>query len=297
MTKLNSLLPHTFNVLDWFHITDIWCEKQTAWDPTKLISFWKIRLEKIDLDSPGWWTPKNYWKNFQPGDVQPRLESCAECEQESQQIFRQIWTCLNKQCKDFFRFPPHTNISELEYADSFVNKRARFDGQLTEPLVPQQLQAVPTGKCGTEKELRVGLICPQCRCCSRRFCWTRWQCENKFCSYVMEFPLMQYPIDEVLGEEKTFTEKHRKLPTRASPMLCLDLIQKHEGTLGGYQYQQYFLPGLGDNNRFLGAVTVFRADCSIRENTEGPNDLWKAIQDEDHDLQRLPVRMKNCKYC
>lgn len=47
-----SKLPHYYNVLDYFHITDVWCEKYNG------VSRWMVRLEKINLNEISWWSPQ-----------------------------------------------------------------------------------------------------------------------------------------------------------------------------------------------------------------------------------------------
>jgi hypothetical protein len=46
-----SKLPHYYNVLDWFHVTDVWTEKLNG--KTR----WMVRLEKIYLNEQSWWSP------------------------------------------------------------------------------------------------------------------------------------------------------------------------------------------------------------------------------------------------
>ncbi|CAI4211364.1 unnamed protein product [Parascedosporium putredinis] len=45
-------MPHAYNVLDWYFITDIWAERDENG-----FKYWKIRLQVADLEKSPWWSP------------------------------------------------------------------------------------------------------------------------------------------------------------------------------------------------------------------------------------------------
>ncbi|KAH6697235.1 hypothetical protein F5X68DRAFT_226622 [Plectosphaerella plurivora] len=109
---IGAPVPHAYNVLGWFTITDMWAER----DADDIVLH-KLRLEKTDKSAPSWWAlkgsvPQTVGERSYPAVRRP----CKSCQEESKQVFAQGWACLNPICRDHFVLPDGEIISDLEYA-------------------------------------------------------------------------------------------------------------------------------------------------------------------------------------
>jgi hypothetical protein len=123
-----SKLPHYYNVLDWFHVTDMWAEKHNG------IQRWMVRLEKIKLGERSWWSAEHA-SHFPPNFSSPKAQTrtCDACNKASKLIYNQGWTCLNANpanpevnCKRFFVFDQEVDDKTLEFTSAFLQERTRF---------------------------------------------------------------------------------------------------------------------------------------------------------------------------
>lgn len=292
--KLRVNLPHEYSVLGWFHVTDLWPERAPVHSikdgVTIFPMFWKFRLERIDLEERCWMeveqdlTPQR----FVPGQYQAPSHVCPTCGNESKQIFSNFdgWTCLESNCVDHFRFfeRPNADLRLLTYNTSFVNQRTAFPGPAPGPLVSGMTAVTQddSENFGTELAFRSGGVCPVCRCCAGRKHWDRYSCENPVCGYQCRIPLRAAPLSIILEENAKF-RRHG-----ANNTCHKRLKNKFEGTVGGYQYRQWLVPG--PNNTVCGSITILRCEDKTRQAENGPNDLWGKIQEEDHNLSRNAVR-------
>ncbi|KUJ09311.1 uncharacterized protein LY89DRAFT_598097 [Mollisia scopiformis] len=275
-----SKLPHYYNVLGWFKVTDVWRETDKK--------IWKIRLEKIDLTERSWWAAYGTY----PAGTDPlavdyespkaTIQVCGACHYSSKQLYEQGWVCLQSHCQQFFKFSDATvETSSLQYSDAFLRERTKFTGPDPGPLsppLPTQADLDGSGNTPYEKIFRAGIICPECGCCSRRVQWHQWECENDACSFVHHLKPRVIRVEEALAMAKPQELReycHDDIPNRAFPA-------------GRYDVHEYVLPG--SNNTVAGWIRLFKTCNVINEQQDGPDDLFKQLQDGSFKLKRNAVR-------
>ncbi|TQN75222.1 Alpha-ketoglutarate-dependent dioxygenase alkB-like protein 3 [Colletotrichum shisoi] len=116
-------IKHSFNVLAFFIITDIWSEKDD-----RGFDIHKIRLEKTNRAMPSWWQlSAEMQSSTQLRELRefPTFRAdCTKCRQSSKQMYIQGWTCLNAECEGSFAFTPAIDISELTVASYHASSLA-----------------------------------------------------------------------------------------------------------------------------------------------------------------------------
>ncbi|KAI8212722.1 hypothetical protein K4K53_011589 [Colletotrichum sp. SAR 10_77] len=290
---LASFKPnHVYNVLDFFSITDIWSEVDTS--TSDGVSIWKIFSQA--------WTCLNgrcdaafvFASNIRVQDLTfasscaAHLAWCRHCHEGSKTIFADGWTCLNKTCEAYFEFPAGVVKESLTYSENFLQERTNNvlpAGFLLKPNLPG---TAANGSLGTEKYMRVGMVCPKCGCCSRRKFWTGWAYEASDCDFVLDAKPAPYPLSHVHAEEDRTSKMVFSKPWTATPQ-----ILQNTYTANGYTAEQYLLPDPIKNSVVLGSVTVFRSTRAINAEVGGPDDMWLNLLHEtatnDFGLQRKPA--------
>ncbi|KAI0883663.1 uncharacterized protein GGS22DRAFT_189634 [Annulohypoxylon maeteangense] len=278
--------PHEYNVLDHFQVTDIWSEKVHG-HGGKLVKIYRIRLEKVNLKSRSWWTPKDA-NEESIGEVEVghhvcALAYCLACRNPSKVIYKQGWTCLHKDCKQFFCFPRNKdstdlNPAELEYNEDFLKERTPFLGDNLCPLVPP-LPQITDKTFGSEKEFKAGIVCPRCGCCIRRMKWVGWFCENPLCEFSYRIPLKKFHTID-------FTDGNGSKSNKDSFDKCVKRMP--QVTTSNHIFTTYFLPD--EKKGFLGTITVIRPREGVFTRSGGINDLYTRFQDQDLGLERRGAR-------
>jgi hypothetical protein len=62
-------------------------------------------------------------------------------------------------------------------------------------------------------------------------------------------------------------------------------------TIGAYNVYEYGVPG--PNGNIVGFLRLFRSTAAINRQPDGPDDLFRLMQESDFDLRRRPVRQAN----
>ena len=280
-----SALPHYYNVLDWFHVTDVW------YDSNNGIGLWMARLEKINLKERSWWSAKTA-QLPQSSFQQPKAptQTCACCKKPSKEIYKEGWACLDRECAQFFKFGPLINSSKLHYNHAFLNERTEFKGVLPGPLVPPpptDESQLSRDEFGIETEFRQGIVCPWCGCCTRRIEWRQWSCENDSCDYVYRLKQRVVPITEAISQGMDSTAPAR-------PELVRGNIRTRYLTLGRYTVHEYIIPDeIGEP---VGTVRQFKAIPLTNQQPDGPDDLFHQMQENDFGLKRSASRCKGGRY-
>ncbi|RYP07948.1 hypothetical protein DL765_008969 [Monosporascus sp. GIB2] len=244
--------PHYYNVLDHFHITDIWPVKTLNHENVEFVH-WMIRFEKINLLEKSWWTPADAAnpEEYMVGEYICPASKCETCSDISKEKYKLGWTCLNSQCPEFFKFNGKTGNDQahFEYTDSFLRERTEF--QSTRPLYPL-VTALPTkdedNGFGTGKVSRNGI-------------------------HTIPFRIMT-PQD-VDDETQAF---------RGRQYINTNIVSKFERFIGGYEAEVYYLPG-EQQGELAGSVTIFRATSDICKKPQGPDDLFAELQTSDISLR------------
>ncbi|KAI0393406.1 hypothetical protein F5Y17DRAFT_466948 [Xylariaceae sp. FL0594] len=288
-------LSHRYNVLDWFHVTDIWAEYQPTQADGTRYKHYMLRLEKVDLTGPSWWAaPENVLSNLHTvGEFTCHISTCGSCGTSHKQIFEEGWCCLEKNCPKFFHFENKSvNIDDLHYAQDFLNERTRFTGPAPQPLVP----SLPKlgDNFGSEANFKDGIICPNCRFASRRIDWDGWRCE-KGCGFTHIITPAEVPIDTFDNELKSVM----KTPEHQFDTPDARVHHTVSDNLPGYKVDTFYLPGspmAGDDGQIIGSVTVLTPTEETMTRPGGVNDLYKEINEAAADgkikLQRHAARCR-----
>ncbi|KAL0937584.1 uncharacterized protein CTRU02_207315 [Colletotrichum truncatum] len=218
------------------------------------------------------------------------LAWCVVCHKVSKTVFSCTWACLNKICSAYFDFPTGTDVNNLTYSDEFLHERTAHTLPAQFTVKPQLPNMEMDGLLGTEKEMRTGIVCPQCGCCSRRRLWTCWNYENPACTFVLNAKPLPYPLSVVQAE----IDQQRAKPTFDTAKVNENILQASY-TGNGYAIEQYLLPDPNQNTKsaIVGSVTIFRSNKAINSESGGPNDMWDDLQRQtatmDFGLQRKPA--------
>jgi hypothetical protein len=295
-------MPHAYNVLDWYFITDIWAEKDVNG-----FKFWKMKLEIVNPENESWWVPEGTTvsPSPRPGDYKAPIQHCEVCRKPSKQIFSQTWTCLNYPCSAFFNLG-NVKFADLKYSQKFLKERTTYIGK--EPEVaggarefpPSLVPALPTiaeGDAGTEKYLKQGLVCPRCFGCSPRSHWAGWFCDTPGCGFQFESTMRPIAISKIDNSAIRMSFGTRKL-------------KRHEGMVGmsssfsteGYEVTVTplldLLNGEPNPKRAVGILAHFRPSGQTRAALNGADDSFHDLHEHatKDDWMRLPVRHKGGKY-
>lgn len=172
-----------------------------------------VRLEKLDLSQPSWWsdasqahlefpslTRRNY--NIKAGET-----PCETCHKSSIHLFESSFVCLNTDCPEWWKADGkpliRTTAPAIAYNNSFLKQRFnRVDN--TYPIKPlesfyprlypsfQEFVAkqfpdpatspINFSNIGQRSEaLRAGFMCPQCGMANSRLRIHQWHCRNADC--------------------------------------------------------------------------------------------------------------------
>ena len=297
-----SKLPHVYNVLDWFHVTDVWPEKSGD----KGLIAWRIRLEKVHLSEKSWWAVKGFPAMPQDSsNERPKadVQTCADCGSASKVRYNAGWACLEVGCKSFFKFKYGYDDATLDYDGQYMQERSVYRG-----LPPGPLNRPPPSKHGIadaeiygfEKILKRGMICPRCGCCSRRIAWDHWYCENLDCDFTYIFKQRTITLHDVLSKAMDYFEANKSPGSTKSLVEEMDKEFAIGGVLvthsfhGPWNINEYAIPN--DIGKIIGWVRHFRSSGIINQQKDGPNDLFQQIQSGEFGLRRNAARQAGCKF-
>ncbi|KAM0333566.1 hypothetical protein ACHAQA_002231 [Verticillium albo-atrum] len=309
-------LPHRYNVIDWFTVTDMWVEKLRATDKVFL---WKIRLERTCRTRPSWcqtlheatisiqphpfpgvradcktclvsspqWFKEGWaclnancesafpYRDFTyAGDHACEIAWCIACKRPSKTIFKQGWTCGYRECENAFKFPTGTDVRYLAYTENFINQRTAFHVSPIDivPGLPD-----PNYGSGTEKQARVGMVCPHCGGCSRRIHWNSWSYENPDCNFVLPAVPRPYTVENIYRERRLLSKHKKRLRTLTDVS-----VQKSNTTDWCHKVDTFFLPDLDNPGKCCGTVTVYRptgpTGQPLLSGEHFANTLWTEMQ-------------------
>lgn len=218
---------------------------------------------------------------------------CIGCQEGSKTIFSCGWICLNEKCNDFFDLPAGVSRNNLRYSEEYLEERTAHEVP-AQPLEPELPDATRDGFLGTEIEMRVGIVCPLCRGCSRRKCWKRWIYENPECSFILDAMPQPYPLNLVVSEENAQNKK-----SQFTTLTVAEDFPMATCAINGYTIDQYLLPDPTNPEVVFGSVTVFRSSTKVKAEAGGANDMWNQLQEEtvkDFGLKRQPAIHPGRKY-
>lgn len=283
-----SKLPHVYNILDWFHITDVWAEKGVEGFVT-----WKVRLEKICLTQKSWWAAKGSPASPQDSTAAPlycNLKTCTHCGASSKLQYNTGWACLETECKSFFKFENGYDDTTLDYNGNFMKERTSYQGAAPGPLsspLPTNQDMAQTDAYGYEKAFKRGIVCSKCGCCSRRIVWDHWYCENTNCDFTYTLEQKTMPINEVIAKAMDNVDKG-SLPDQMDAEFARGGVRRTHSIHGHWNINEYAIPD--DAGEIIGFVRHFKSNGIINQQKDGPNDLFKQMQSGEFALRRNPAR-------
>lgn len=241
---------------------------------------------------------------------------CQTCNHVSKHIYNEVWTCLHHKCEQFFKDANGSDLDPmvLTYTDTFLMQTVLYPGP-ADPHTksPSIIPALPTESAaglglGTSKVARLGLVCPVCRCCSRRCHWIGWQCENTACAYSLDGRIACYPLDLVKKETAEHTKQMQKRVQNnarkeelsvtifdTTTLLMARNISKIVEQVEGTTTTLYLVPHPQDGT-IIGSIAHFRPNESLLSEPNGPDDLFTEIQSKDFGLTRNAARCIGSKF-
>lgn len=287
-------MPHHFNVLDHFQVTNVWYEIIDTH------GCYMIRLEKINLASPSWWAPVTAPEpTFTgPNDFVNAEKLCKSCKTSSEEMFENGWVCLNRDCLDYFGCglqvgPTHVPANRV-YNQNFLLKRSLYTGPALNPLSPVKLtdsELQNSNLFGVEKELKGGVVCDNCQACVLRRNWSTWDCDTPDCGWKYELTQKVITIDDLKAENAAV----EKSLLKRSNINHSDVTSTLNQPRAGFMVDTYKIPG-STAGSIVGTIEHWRSSDAINKHPDGPDDMLVQIQEQGCGLSRHPVRNPGCKF-
>lgn len=273
----------------WFRVVDVWFEKTSN---NKIGA--RVRFQKLDLNQPSWWAVEG---SEDPLPLSQRMliksqsETCRLCGKSSMLTYESGWMCLQAGCERFWTLRSGNVPTNLAYNALFLNSRQPSDDQIQPKfsLVPDLLADLSEyPDASTHRVAWRGVVCPKCNKCISRTSWNSWACNDtsntsnhspRACQWEMFMPMPIFSIRSVLADHEVgVTKRGIRIEKDA-------LIQPKCYFTKPYQIVTY---AIGD----IGRVVHFSANRSTLKRPNGPNELFKRLQEVDLGLRRYPLRRK-----
>ncbi|CAG8185575.1 unnamed protein product [Penicillium salamii] len=283
---LNRDLPHRYNIMDWFRVTNVWFEKLGQKYSAK------VRFEKLNLAAKSWWGAKDSSlplpiekRDF---ETKPETIKCESCSTESLRIYEEGWMCLEPDCIDFWKIENASPPAEPTFHPDFLNFRSPPDPavQPSYSLVPDLLSTLDESATdvSTSRIAWKGIVCPMCFKCIRRTFWQGWKCDD----------------DSVLDGERCPFQKFMKM-TPVSLRVVLDHFELAPIKRAILFDQKFSIPEVDDISFFpyrkltyhlegVGSITHFVSNRKVNSRKNGPDDLFVRLQREDLGLKRFRIQ-------
>ncbi|CAG7969934.1 unnamed protein product [Penicillium salamii] len=283
---LNRDVPHRYNVMDWFRVTNVWFEKVGEKYSAK------VRFEKLNLANKSWWGAKDSplplpieERDF---ETKPECIKCSSCSSESLRIFEDGWMCLDPDCPDFWKIENASPPAELTYHPDFLNCRSPPDPTVQPfySLVPDLLSTLDESApdVSTSRIAWKGIVCPKCKKCIRRTFWHGWKCDDdslldgEHCPFEKFMKMTPISLCDVLDDFK-LTPIKRAIPS--DPKCIIPEID--DVSFFPYRKLTYKLGGVG-------SITHFVSNQEVNSRKNGPDDLFVRLQSEDLGLKRFRLK-------
>lgn len=294
-TTIRRKLPHRYNVMAWFRVVDVWFEKTSN---NKVGA--RVRFQKLDLKEPSWWAGKGSEDPLPLGQrmlIKSQSEICGICGKSSMLVYESGWMCLQAGCERFWTLKSGNAPSNLAYNAVFLDSREPSDDQIQPKfsLVPNLLADLSEyPDASTHRVAWRGVVCPKCDKCISRTRWNSWVCSDPSdnnnnssqhpgtCQWEMPMPMPVFSLRSVLADHEIGVTK-RGIRTDKDA-----LIQPKCYFTKPYQIVTY---DLGD----IGKIVHFSANRSTLKRPNGPNELFKRLQEVDLGLRRYRVRGQSGK--
>lgn len=290
--ELKRKLPHRYNVMAYFQVTDVWYER--VGEKTGV----KVRFEKLELSEKSWWAalgspnpPSLEERDF---DTKPESIQCLSCHRKSPRIYNEGWMCLEPTCTDFW-YINQSRPDALTFHPDFLNTRSR-PARTIRPhhsLIPNLLGTISEDD-PEVSSMRIAwkaIVCPLCSKCVPRMFWRGWKCTDDG----ITGPQHQCPFQKLFN-----------MP----PVSIRSVVDDFD--LGPIQRALYFnpkmaIPEIDDESLFpyrkltyrirgVGSITHFVANRAINSQYGGPNDMFRTLQTGDLGLRRYRLQQSVGKH-
>ncbi|KAF2834922.1 hypothetical protein M501DRAFT_943090 [Patellaria atrata CBS 101060] len=265
--KMPSQMPYIYNILDWYKITHVWHEEYNG------IIIGRLRLEKLSA-GPSWWTPKGGSEIVQLGQLPPTQQTCPECRSQSPQIYLCGWMCVMWKCTRFWTLPNGLKPlgADLRYDPRFLKCHTWWRNTCEpQPLVPDRRFRLSFKDLSSESVK--GIVCPECGCCIQRVEWARYKCENEHCSHVYETPHEVIQPEEVQKYYRPPTSYYAPSNDKWGENVVWKLLFRDN-----YRINIFEVEG--------GKIAHLIANSTVNEETGGPDDMFRELQEADMGAKR-----------
>ncbi|THZ06751.1 hypothetical protein D6C95_02271 [Aureobasidium pullulans] len=271
--QVPSKMPHKYNSLDWYKATHVWTEK----DRYRVI---KYRLERLDPSTPSWWVPENTEPIVRLGALGPPVrDCCGSCGNQYDQLYLCGWLCLNSKCDKFWRLSDDSipDAAQLLYDPRFLKQKTPWANEEA-PLTfcfPLYFASAIAGEDYKVENLR-GLTCPECGKCNARVKWEGWECTH--CGFEHKPVMNLLPAASIQNQNHPVTTAYPSSHDSASPHIKVSVNFSHNYRWITYKFQV--------SATEEGEVVHGIANQVVREEQEGPNEMWEHLQGNCHGLVR-----------
>ncbi|GFF64652.1 hypothetical protein IFM60648_01339 [Aspergillus lentulus] len=288
-TLLGRKLPHRYNVMDYFRVTDVWYERIGG----KVGA--KVRFEKLDLSTKSWWAAKDSAAPVpyhQRPEIQAEINHCAACHTASPRIYNEGWMCLEPTCDSFWTINGFKPPLDFTFHRNFIHARTPPAPEVVphHDLVPNLLPTLEEDGEGVSYSRIAwkGIVCPRCQKCISRKYWRGWKCTDELsqisrkgetsCTFEKMLTVQPVSLRSVIDD---FGLGPNKRACHFDPKFAVPDID--DETLFPYRKLTYRIPGVG-------SITHFVANRIINSRSGGPNDLFRQLQVADFGLRRYPLQ-------
>ncbi|KAH2927129.1 hypothetical protein KXW15_001781 [Aspergillus fumigatus] len=266
---LGRKLPHRYNVMDYFRVTDVWYERIGG----KVGA--KVRFEKLSLSTKSWWAAKGSSAPVpyhQRPEIQAEFNRCATCQTAVPRIYNEGWMCLQPTCDSFWKLHGFEPPVDLTFHANFIEARTSPDPEVVphHDLVPNLLPTLEEDGEGVSYSRIAwkGIVCPRCQKCISRKYWHGWKCTDE--------------LIPMSGKGETGCTFEKMLTVQ--PVSLRSVID--DFGLGPLKRAYHFdgrfaIPDIDDK-------TLFPYRKLTRP--DGPNDLFRQLQVADLGLRRYPLQ-------
>ncbi|KAJ5116544.1 hypothetical protein N7456_000892 [Penicillium angulare] len=315
---LEYRMPHRYNVMDFFMVTDMWYEKDGEY--ARCV----VRLQKIDLSKKSWWAEKGspdrpIERDF---EMRPQKKSCRQmkmtgniprqkrtcsCGETYPLVYKAGFMCFNQECRHFWKIRgERVDTSERKsFDEKFLSYRIKYDVQeclkkakfdLTPELPVRDLEKMRSYVYGDNATK--GTVCPKCRRCVPRVFFWGWKCHAHHLTngqmdtrgrehedgctweHKLDRELTDLTVEELYELEDFYEEpKYNKRFQQPEKQNDNPNLPPHLP----YHIDKYRLP---EKETCIGTVTHFVSNVAINAKAKGADDLFQALQDVDIGLRR-----------
>lgn len=275
-THSPAKMPHRYNVLGFFKVTDIIYVKGKRANQNVV----QYRFEKLNPDEEAWWEPADAEPTLQLGELgAPLQKRCGKCGVTQEQVY-QKWACLSTTCVAYWKLSDGSDLqpSDIAYFNpQWLKKQTRWPSE-EDPfdLVPLRADSKQALEFTHPHDATRGICCPKCGMCNSRYQYKGWKCDNVTCDFFHVPTLRPAPIQAT---------RNLARPVGTGRPISYDIAEPHIKRQHEYRFNHqinvFQIPGFDED-----VIFHMIANQRVLEESGGPDDMWKAMQEVDIGLER-----------